>query len=157
MKLSTKGRYAVTAMMHLALHDKKGSLPLADLSESQGISQSYLEQLFARLRSAGLVRGTRGPGGGYRLARPAGDISIADIISAVDDAGAEPGPEQAVGRETDELWYNLSQQLHDFLAGIKLSQFVAEPHRPRATRRRDSLYGWGFVPREEGHVGGLMM
>jgi len=157
MKLSTKGRYAVTAMLHLALYDKKGSLPLADLSESQGISQSYLEQLFARLRASGLVRGTRGPGGGYRLARPAGDISVADIISAVDDGGSEQGPELSAGRETDELWHNLSQQLYQFLAGIKLSQFVCEPHRPRAARRRDSLYGWGFVPREEGHVGGPLM
>lgn len=155
MKLSTKGRYAVTAMLHLALHDRKGALPLADLSESQGISQSYLEQLFARLRSSGLVRGTRGPGGGYRLARSAADISVADIITAVDDGSDQD--QEAVGRETDELWHNLSQQLFDFLAGIKLSQFVAEPHRPKAARRRDSLYGWGFVPREEGHVGGPLM
>ena len=74
MKLSTKGRYAVTAMMDLAIHDKSGPVTLADISVCQGISLSYLEQLFAKLRKSGLVEGVRGPGGGYRLARPADQI-----------------------------------------------------------------------------------
>ena len=75
MRLSTKGRYAVTAMMDIALHQRVGPVTLADISQCQGISLSYLEQLFAKLRKGGLVEGVRGPGGGYRLARPADQIS----------------------------------------------------------------------------------
>jgi len=82
MRLSTKGRYSVTAMLDLAIHDRAGPVTLADISQCQGISLSYLEQLFAKLRSDGLVKGVRGPGGGYRLAKPASEISIASIISA---------------------------------------------------------------------------
>ena len=85
MRLSTKGRYSVTAMLDLAIHDKAGPVTLADISQCQGISLSYLEQLFARLRKSGLVKGVRGPGGGYRLARPASEISIAEIICSVDE------------------------------------------------------------------------
>ena len=85
MRLSTKGRYAVTAMMDIALHQKVGPVTLADISQCQGISLSYLEQLFAKLRKGGLVKGVRGPGGGYRLARPADQISVADIIQSVDE------------------------------------------------------------------------
>ena len=85
MRLSTKGRYAVTAMMDIALHEEMGPVTLADISQCQGISLSYLEQLFARLRKGGLVEGVRGPGGGYRLARPANQISVADIIQSVDE------------------------------------------------------------------------
>ncbi|MCB1666688.1 MAG: Rrf2 family transcriptional regulator, partial [Pseudomonadales bacterium] len=83
MRLSTKGRYAVTAMMDLAIHGEESSVTLADISECQGISLSYLEQLFARLRREGLVEGVRGPGGGYRLAKAAATITVADIINAV--------------------------------------------------------------------------
>ena len=85
MKLSTKGRYAVTAMMDIALHEKVGPVTLADISQCQGISLSYLEQLFSKLRRNGLVKGVRGPGGGYRLAKPASEISVADIIDSVDE------------------------------------------------------------------------
>ena len=85
MRLSTKGRYAVTAMLDLALNGTDGPVTLADISENQGISLSYLEQLFAALRSKGLVRGVRGPGGGYYLGRESDEISIADIICAVDE------------------------------------------------------------------------
>ena len=85
MRLSTKGRYGVTAMMDLAIHDNAGPVTLADISQCQGISLSYLEQLFAKLRRAELVEGVRGPGGGYKLSRPADKISVAEIISAVDE------------------------------------------------------------------------
>ena len=86
MKLSTKGRYAVTAMMDLAVNGHKGPLTLSDISAWQGISLSYLEQLFSKLRKARLVEGVRGPGGGYRLGKPANAISIAQIILAVDES-----------------------------------------------------------------------
>ena len=86
MKLSTKGRHAITAMMELALRHNNGPVTLADISVEQSISVSYLEQLFARLRNHGLVTGMRGPGGGYCLRRPATEITIAEILSAVDDA-----------------------------------------------------------------------
>ena len=85
MKLTSKGRYAVTAMLDLALHAQQGPVTLAGISERQGISLSYLEQLFTRLRKQGLVASTRGPGGGYRLARPASEIRVVDILSAVDE------------------------------------------------------------------------
>ncbi|TPW14267.1 MAG: Rrf2 family transcriptional regulator iron-sulfur cluster assembly transcription factor, partial [Halothiobacillaceae bacterium] len=85
MRLTTKGRYAVTAMFDLALHAKQSPVPLADISQRQGISLSYLEQLFARLRKEGLVDSARGPGGGYRLSRDAHKIAVADVITAIDE------------------------------------------------------------------------
>ena len=85
MKLTTKGRYAVTAMLDLAIHAKESPVPLADISQRQGISLSYLEQLFAKLRKQGLVDSARGPGGGYRLSRVSSDISVAEVISAIDE------------------------------------------------------------------------
>ncbi len=133
MKLSTKGRYAVTAMMDLAIHDRNGPVTLAEISQSQGISLSYLEQLFAKLRRCELVEGVRGPGGGYRLARPSAEISIADIISAVDekvDATRCAGKENCHDGQrclTHELWTDLSKQILQFLKGINLSQFVERP------------------------------
>lgn len=130
MKLSTKGRYAVIAMIELALHNKKGLLPLADLSLSQDISISYLEQLFARLRSADLVNGVRGPRGGYRLTRQPQDISIAEIVKAVDHKGAAspelPGNENDMRYTTASLWLSLSDKIHDFLDGISLSDAITE-------------------------------
>ena len=86
MRLTSKGRYAVTAMLDVALFAAKGPIPLADISERQGISLSYLEQLFARLRKHGLVDSVRGPGGGYRLGREPGDISVGSVIHAVDES-----------------------------------------------------------------------
>ena len=86
MRLTTKGRYAVTAMIDLAIHEHGGPVVLTDIAEHQRISLSYLEQLFAKLRRRDLVLGTRGPGGGYRLAQPAGSITIAQIIAAVDES-----------------------------------------------------------------------
>lgn len=131
MKLSTKARYAVTAMMDLALHEKANPVTLADISHYQGISLSYLEQLFAKLRKNGLVRGVRGPGGGYRLARPAGEISVAEIIDAINDAEEQvfKGPaSEDVSEERhalEHMWGALSGKIHTFLDDITLDEFVA--------------------------------
>lgn len=143
MKLSTKGRYAVTAMMDLAIHDKIGPVTLAEISQCQGISLSYLEQLFAKLRKAGLVEGVRGPGGGYRLAKPSDQISIADIITAVDesmDVTRCRGREDCQEGErclTHELWEDLSHRLYDFLNGITLAQFADRPEVREIAQRQD--------------------
>ncbi|MFN2308594.1 MAG: Fe-S cluster assembly transcription factor [Gammaproteobacteria bacterium] len=133
MRLSTKGRYAVTAMLDLAIHADTHPITLADISQCQGISLSYLEQLFAKLRRDGLVEGVRGPGGGYRLAKPAAEISIADIITAVDervDATLCEGKENCQDGHrclTHDLWSNLSAQIFNYLAGINLAEFLARP------------------------------
>lgn len=133
MRLSTKGRYAVTAMLDLGIHVGTGPVTLADISQCQGISLSYLEQLFAKLRRDGLVEGVRGPGGGYRLAKPATDISIADIIGAVDekvDATLCEGKENCQDGErclTHDLWNSLSAQIFNYLDGISLAEFLARP------------------------------
>lgn len=131
MRLTTKGRYAVTAMLDLAIHHDQGPVALADIAKRQGISLSYLEQLFAQLRKNGLVRSTRGPGGGYRLGRGATAIVISDVIRAVDesvDATRCGGKENCQGEErclTHDLWTDLSQQIYEFLSGINLAQLVA--------------------------------
>lgn len=144
MKLTTKGRFAVTAMLDLALnealaHDAAArSLPdeikpvtLAGISERQKISLSYLEQLFSRLRRQGLVSSVRGPGGGYKLAKNYADISVADVINAVDeliDATQCGGHENCKdeGRcMTHDLWATLNSRILDYLAGISLADMVA--------------------------------
>lgn len=130
MKLTTKGRYAVTAMLDLALHSNQGSITLADISERQGISLSYLEQLFAKLRKNGLVSSARGPGGGYRLSRDAKEICVVDVITAVDekiDARRCEGAGNCQGEKTcltHELWCDLSNQIYKFLKGISLGDLV---------------------------------
>jgi len=126
MRMSTKAQSAVTATLSLALHYKDGPLNVADLSEEQGISVSYLEQLFAYLRRGGLVQGVRGPGGGYILTRPASDISLADIVAAVDGAD-ESRRRPTLGQEhnpTAEMWDDLSKAFYDFLKGITLEDVV---------------------------------
>jgi Rrf2 family transcriptional regulator, iron-sulfur cluster assembly transcription factor len=146
MKLSTKGRYAVTAMMDLAIHDKSGPVTLADISVCQGISLSYLEQLFAKLRKSGLVEGVRGPGGGYRLARPADQITVAAIVTAVDesvDATRCHGHEDCQDGErclTHQLWDELSDRLYSFLDGITLDQFTSRPDIREVAERQDHLH-----------------
>ena len=151
MRLSTKGRYAVTAMMDLAVHQDTGPVTLADISRCQGISLSYLEQLFAKLRRQGLVKGVRGPGGGYRLARPAGEISVADIILAVDE---KVDTTLCEGREncqdgkrclTHELWNNLSCQIRDYLAQINLEEFLSRPSVREVIERQGGDNGQGQV------------
>ncbi|HEX4870349.1 MAG TPA: Fe-S cluster assembly transcriptional regulator IscR [Moraxellaceae bacterium] len=130
MRLTTKGRYAVTAMLDLALHAQQDPVSLADISERQSISVSYLEQLFSKLRRGGLVSSVRGPGGGYQLARDGGTIFIAQIIDAVDESvdatrcGGKGDCQQGVTCLTHELWSDLSEQLHNFLAGISLQELV---------------------------------
>ena len=132
MKLSTKGRYAVTAMLDLALNANNGNkVTLADISEFQGISLSYLEQLFARLRQTKLVTGTRGPGGGYRLSRPANEITIAEIIHAVDE---RTGKEKVMKlderhQKTQQLWQALSNNINDFLTEISLGDLIEDNKR----------------------------
>lgn len=128
MRMSTKAQSAVTATLSLALHYKDGPLNVADLSEEQGISVSYLEQLFAYLRRGGLVQGVRGPGGGYILTRPASDISLADIVAAVDGAD-ESRRRTGLGLSQDhnptaEMWDDLSKVFYDFLKGITLEDVV---------------------------------
>lgn len=146
MRLSTKGRYAVTAMLDLAVHHGKGPITLADISRCQGISLSYLEQLFARLRREGLVEGVRGPGGGYRLAKSAKDISIADIIRAVDekvDATLCEGKKNCQDGQrclTHDLWNSLSEQIFNYLAGINLAEFLARPSVQAVIERQEAQH-----------------
>lgn len=130
MRLSTKGRYAVTAMLDLTLNGTDGPVTLAEISETQGISLSYLEQLFAALRSKQLVKGVRGPGGGYYLGREAADISIADIICAVDEwveftrCGGNRDCQDGKRCLTHNLWDDLSNEIFSFLQSITLAELV---------------------------------
>ncbi|MCV9880103.1 Fe-S cluster assembly transcriptional regulator IscR [Brenneria izbisi] len=130
MRLTSKGRYAVTAMLDVALHSKEGPVPLADISERQGISLSYLEQLFSRLRKNGLVASVRGPGGGYLLGKNADEIAVGMVISAVDesvDATRCQGRESCQGGDrclTHTLWRDLSDRITDFLNNITLDELV---------------------------------
>jgi len=130
MRLTTKGRYAVTAMLDLALHAQRGPVSLADISKRQGISLSYLEQLFAKLRQNSLVSSVRGPGGGYRLSRGAAELYVAQIIDAVNESidttncGGEGSCQEGEVCLTHYLWCDLSEQIHDFLSGISLQSLV---------------------------------
>ena len=158
MRLSTKGRYGVTAMMDLAIHDNAGPVTLADISQCQGISLSYLEQLFAKLRKSGLVEGVRGPGGGYRLSRPADQISIAQIITAVDEkvditsCGHEGNCQDGERCLTHELWVELSNRLYEFLQGITLAQFVNRPGIHELAIQRDKINGRFILARRQAEV-----
>ena len=137
MRLSTKGRYAVTAMLDLALNGTDGPVTLAEISENQGISLSYLEQLFAALRSKKLVRGVRGPGGGYYLGRAADEISIANIICAVDEWVEFTrcrGKENCHGGQrclTHSLWNDLSERIYQFLEDITLDDLITDSEMRR--------------------------
>ena len=130
MRLTTKGRYAVTAMLDLALHGIDRPVSLADISGRQDISLSYLEQLFAKLRRHGLVTSVRGPGGGYRLSRAGEEIYVAQIIDAVNEAvdatgcGGTADCQQGEVCLTHHLWCDLSDQIHGFLSGISLCDLV---------------------------------
>jgi|TARA_B100000768_G_scaffold166385_1_gene169692 Rrf2 family iron-sulfur cluster assembly transcriptional regulator len=132
MRLTTRGRYAVTAMLDLALHAQEKPVSLAEISERQTISLSYLEQLFARLRQSGLVASVRGPGGGYRLVDSTSNIWVADIIDAVNesvDTTSCQGKGDCQGGSiclTHYLWDDLSQQIHSFLSSISLADLVAK-------------------------------
>ena len=130
MRLTTKGRYAVTAMLDLAINYKDGPITLSDISKRQGISLSYLEQLFSKLRKNGLVDSARGPGGGYRLSRNAQEIAVADVITAVDEkidvtrCDGKGNCQEGQPCLTHELWQDLSCRIYDFLNGISLGQLV---------------------------------
>ncbi len=145
MRLTTKGRYAVTAMLDLAIHHDQGPVTLADIARRQGISLSYLEQLFAHLRKRGLVRSSRGPGGGYRLGRAAGDIAVVEVIGAVDesvDATRCRGLENCQGDArclTHDLWQDLSKQIHDFLGSIDLGQLIDRRRVREVAERQDQV------------------
>ena len=145
MKLTTKGRYAVTAMLDLAIHDDGGPVTLSDIAKRQGISLSYLEQLFARLRKRDLVSSMRGPGGGYRLGRKPAEIAVSDVIWAVDemvDATRCGGRENCQGEErclTHDLWQDLSCQIRDFLDGIDLAQLVERRRVREVAARQENM------------------
>ena len=132
MRLSTKSRYAITTILELAVHRSKGPVTLSDISEKQGISVSYLEQLFAALRAKGLVRGVRGPGGGYFLGAEPQKISIADVICAVDDyveytrSNARLRGHTGQRNATNDLWDDLSDQIFSFLSSITLHDLVQQ-------------------------------
>lgn len=149
MRLTTKGRFAVTAMVDLAIRSGQGPVTLAGISERQKISLSYLEQLFGKLRKSNVVSSVRGPGGGYCLARPANEISIVDIIMAVDEpldttnCGAQGNCQDGKPCLTHDLWFGLNQKIHEYLAGVNLQQLVdgqakGENEAARVTLKRDA-------------------
>jgi Rrf2 family iron-sulfur cluster assembly transcriptional regulator len=141
VRLTTKGRYAVTAMLDLAFHSQKIPVTLTEVATRQTISLSYLEQLFARLRRAGMVKGVRGPGGGYKLAGKASDINIAAIIAAVDEqidatkCGGEANCQKQQACLTHDLWMGLSEQIRDYLKGITLADLL-EKHEVQEVAKR---------------------
>jgi Rrf2 family iron-sulfur cluster assembly transcriptional regulator len=142
MRLTTKGRFAVTAMLDLALHSEKGPVALASIAERQKISLSYLEQLFGKLRRHTLVSSVRGPGGGYNLGKPVDKLSVADIIIAVEepiDSRQCEGRENCAGDRrclTHDLWESLNETVINYLDGVKLSELVEKEH---ARREKEGL------------------
>lgn len=143
MRLTTKGRYAVTAMLDLALHKNQGPISLADISQRQAISLSYLEQLFAKLRKSSLVSSVRGPGGGYELQRDSGLIYIAEIVDAVNESvdttkcNGKGNCQDGETCLTHYLWQDLSEQIHAFLEGISLADLVAKREVKRISEHQD--------------------
>ena len=143
MRLTTKGRYAVTAMLDLAFHSDIKPVTLTDIAARQTISLSYLEQLFSRLRRANMVKGIRGPGGGYTLADSADKINIADIIAAVDEpidatkCGGEANCQKEQACLTHDLWMGLSDQIRAYLKDITLAQLLEKHHVQSVAKRQD--------------------
>ncbi|GAB2689541.1 Fe-S cluster assembly transcriptional regulator IscR [Aliiglaciecola sp. 3_MG-2023] len=143
MKLTSKGRYAVTAMLDVALHSRRGPVSLADISERQEISLSYLEQLFSRLRKENLVLSVRGPGGGYKLGRVPEEIAVGEVIRAVDesvDATRCQGNSDCQGGErclTHSLWHDLSERISQFLNNITLGELMAKQDVKTVAGRQD--------------------
>lgn len=143
MRLTTKGRYAVTAMLDLALHQGKGPISLADISDRQGISLSYLEQLFAKLRKQDLVQSVRGPGGGYELKRDSAQINVAQVVDAVNESVDATGCQQKGNCQSGEiclthhLWMDLSGQIHGFLSGISLADLVVRNDVQMVAQRQE--------------------
>jgi Rrf2 family transcriptional regulator, iron-sulfur cluster assembly transcription factor len=145
MRLTTKGRYAVTAMLDLALHSASGPVSLADISSRQEISLSYLEQLFSKLRQSDLVCSVRGPGGGYRLKHPLEQVFVAQIIDAVNESvdatncNGKGNCQQGEVCLTHYLWTDLSQQIHHFLSGISLANLVARGDVQKVASRQANI------------------
>lgn len=143
MKMTTKGRYAVTAMLDLALHDSDGPVTLAEISQRQDISLTYLEQLFSKLRRHEIIESARGPGGGYRLALDAYDITIAKIVFSVDepiDLTRCGGQQNCQGDErclTHDLWMELNRHVSDFLNGITLGDLIQRNNVKQVSERQD--------------------
>ena len=146
MRLTTKGRYAVTAMLDLAFHSRVKPVTLTDIATRQTISLSYLEQLFSRLRRADLVIGVRGPGGGYKLSRESEDISISDIILAVDEqvdlTNCEKQSNCNDGQAclTHDLWMGLSETVSNYLEGISLGQLLKDADAKQGTSDQQVIH-----------------
>jgi Rrf2 family iron-sulfur cluster assembly transcriptional regulator len=144
MKLTTKGRYAVTAMLDLALHATAGPVSLSEIAGRQELSLSYLEQLFVKLRRNSLVISHRGPGGGYRLNHSQSDISIAEIIAAVDESvdathcAGKSDCQEGDTCLTHHLWIDLTEQIHGFLKGISLADLVNRKEIKQVSQRQDN-------------------
>ena len=145
MKLTTKGRYAVTAMLDLALHNDQAPVNLADISARQHISLTYLEQLFRKLRKKGLVESIRGPGGGYRLALSAEEITIARVMYAVDehiDVTRCGGQQNCMGDVrclTHDLWLDLNRHVADYLNSISLDELIRTNNVKKVADRQDAI------------------
>lgn len=152
MRLTTKGRYAVTAMLDLALHQDSGPTSLACISERQGISLSYLEQLFSKLRKNQLVLSIRGPGGGYQLNRQAQLINVAQIIDAVNESvdatncQGKGDCHQGDFCLTHHLWSDLSEQIHQFLSSISLAQLVERKDIAMIATRQNDIQNLSISP-----------
>jgi Rrf2 family iron-sulfur cluster assembly transcriptional regulator len=152
MKLTSKGRYAVTAILDLAFHLQEGPVNLAHISKRQDISLSYLEQLFARLRKRKLVKSTRGPGGGYSLTRPADRIAVAEVIAAVDelvDATRCSGASNCHDGQqclTHDLWDDLSRQIVNFLGEITLQDLLDDVAIQTVAERQDERMSRDQLP-----------
>lgn len=143
MRLTTKGRYAVTAMLDIALHRERGPVSVAEVAERQAISSAYLEQLFSKLKRAGLLRSVRGPGGGYEIAGRIGDISVSHIIAAVGegvDATRCQGTadcQEGATCLTHDLWTALSTRIDEFLSGVTLEDLVSQREVQHVAHRQD--------------------
>ena len=153
MKLTTKGRYAVTALLDLALHDGEGPVCLSEIAARQDLSLPYLEQLFTRLRRRGLVASTRGPGGGYNLGQAPGAITVADVIAAVDESfdatrcGGEQDCHSGQTCLTHQLWADLSREIHSFLSSVTLEQLLQSAAVRAVAARQKGEQVVKFVPR----------
>lgn len=138
MKISSKSRYATIAMLDIATRTGQGPVTLADISKNQDISISYLEQIFAKLRRTGLVTAARGPGGGYKLSRPADTITMAEIIDTFnDETYTGINPLASANQDEQEytaklMWSKLSQNLHTYLDGMTLAEFTTQQSTPEA-------------------------
>ncbi|MGI1678598.1 MAG: Fe-S cluster assembly transcriptional regulator IscR [Cellvibrionaceae bacterium] len=145
MRLTTKGRYAVTAMLDLAINAKAGPVSLADISKRQEISLSYLEQLFSKLRKNDLVSSVRGPGGGYRLSRSTAEIFVAQIVDAVNESidatncGGQGNCQHGQVCLTHHLWMDLSEQIHGFLSSISLESLVQRQEVKAVADRQNAI------------------